>query len=254
MIRHLILMMVVTLSVNSSFAQKGKLSFEFGVGLNSYSMRNLNQFYIDSFAEKFELLDNPIKKGLNGFTSVKFQPTELFDIGVYGGYQYGETRSNIEFIFIDNFGDQYETHNGTFLLKTEAIIIGLTNSWYISHLLKFQNKESTFLQNFRFATELNAGVGFSKVTSDVQYPTFKQATFYEFFTSTDFQGQVALKFEYDYVTKPIIGTIGVKIGYQYFKTKTVKDRYNEEWIVLDEYPINLDFSGIFGAIYLSFGK
>jgi len=233
---------------------KNKLSFELGCGVNNFSMQNLNQFYIDSFATKFDLLQNHIKKGYNGFASVKYQPSNLFDIGFYGNYQYGDTRSNLKFVSIDNFGNPNEIHKGTFLLKTEAVGFGLTNSWYISHLLKFQEKESKFLQRFRMATELNAGVGFSKITSDIQYPTFKEATFYEFFTSTDFQGQIALKFEYDYITKPIIGTIGFKIGYQYFKTKAVKDKYEDEWTVLNQYPINLDFSNLFGAIYLGFGK
>lgn len=248
--------LILTLLISSvSFSQnKNKLSFEFGYGANSFSMKNLNQYYIDSFAVKLDLLDTPIKKGFNGFASVKYQPAELFDVGFYGKYQFGETIGSPSINETDLTGNLIASHKGEFILKTEAVSIGLTNSWYISHLLKFQNKESKFLQNFRIATELNAGVGFSKITSDVQYPTYKQATFYEFFTSTDFQGQIALKFEYDYTSKPIINTIGFKIGYQYFKTKTVKDRYTNEWIVLDEYPINLDFSGLFGAIYLSFGK
>ena len=233
---------------------KDKLSFELGYGLNSFSMQNINQYYIDSFATKFNLLENHIKKGYNGFASVKYQPANLFDLGVYGNYQYGETIGNPIANETDNFGQIVTTHEGKFILKTEAIGIGITNSWYLSHLLKFEEKESKFLNRFRIATELNAGIGFSKVTSDIQYPTYKQATFYEFFTSTDFQGQIALKFEYDYTLKPVIGTIGFKVGYQYFKTKTVKDRYGAEWIVLDQYPINLDFSSLYGAVYISFGK
>jgi hypothetical protein len=242
------------IAANITFAQKNKLSFELGYGVNSYSMKNLNQYYIDSFATKFDLLENHIKRGFNGFLSLKFQPTNLFDVGVYGNYQYGTTVGQPKANEYDNLGQIITTHEGNYTLKTEAIGVGITNSWYISHLLKFEEKENTFLKRFRIATELNAGVGFSKITSDIQYPTYKLGTFYEYFTSTDFQGQIALKFEYDYTLKPIIGTIGFKIGYQYFKTKTVKDRHGEKWIVLDTYPINLDFSGMFGAIYLSFGK
>lgn len=249
----LVIVVVITISTNIN-AQKNKLSFDFGYGINSFSMKNLNQFYIDSFAGNLNLLETPIKKGFNGFTSIKYQPTELFDVGFYGNYQFGETKNNLVTNITDFTGQIIETHNGTFQLKTEAIGVGITNSWYISHLLKFQEKESQFLQRFRIATELNLGVGFSRVTSDIQYPTYKQATFYEFFTSTDFQGQIALKFEYDYIKKPLVSTIGFKIGYQFFKTKTVIDRYNAEWIVLDKYPINLGFSGLFGSIYLGFGK
>ncbi len=238
-----------------SFSQnKNKLSFEFGYGINSFSMRDINQYYIDSFALRFDLLENKIKKGYNGFASIKFQPGNIFDIGIYGNYQFAQTIGNPTYIETDNSGQLIATHKGEFVLKTEAIGIGLTNSWYISHLLNFQEKKSVFLQRFRIATEVNAGIGFSKVTSDIQYPTLQQGTFYDFFTSTDFQGQIALKFEYDYLLNPIVGTVGFKMGYQYFKTKTVKDRYNQEWVVLSQYPINLDFSSFFGSIYLSIGK
>lgn len=217
-------------------------------------MKNINQFYIDSFATRFDLLENHIKKGSNGFVAVKYQPTNLFDLGFYGSYQYGEAVGKPVFNEIGDFGQLIATHQGNFILSAEALGLGITNSWYVSNVLNFQEQESKFLQRFRIATELNLGLGFSKVTSDIQVSTFKQATFYEFFTSRDFQGQIALKFEYDYTLKPVIGTIGFKVGYQYFKTKTVKDRYREEWIVLNQHPINLDFSGVFGAVYLSFGK
>lgn len=249
-----ILILVLFISSVSFSQNRNKLSVDFGYGVNSFSMKNINQFYIDSFATKFNQLENHIKKGYNGFTSLKYQPVNLFDIGLYGNYQFGETIGYPKVDETDGLGQIIATHEGKYILKTEAIGIGITNSWYISQLLNFQEKESKFLQRFRIATELNAGVGFSKVTADIQYPTYKLGTFYDYFTSTDFQGQVALKFEYDYTLKPIIGTIGFKIGYQYFKTKTVKDRYNEDWNVLNKYPINLDFSSLFGAVYLSFGK
>jgi hypothetical protein len=252
--RSFILILSFVIVANGTFAQKNKLSFELGYGINSYSMKNINQYFIDSLATKFDLLENHIKRGFNGFLSLKYQPTNLFDVGLYGNYQFGTTLGHPKFDETDMLGQIIATHEGKYTLKTEAIGFGVTTSWYISHLLKFEEKESKFLQRFRIATELNAGLGFSKITSDIQYPTYKLGDFYEYFTSSDFQGQIALKFEYDYTLKPIVGTIGFKIGYQYFKTKTVKDRYGEKWIVLDNYPINLDFSSLFGAVYLSFGK
>lgn len=33
-----------------------------------------------------------------------------------------------------------------------------------------------------------------------------------------------------------------------------KNKLNQEWVVLDEYPINLDFSGFYFGVYLKLGR
>ncbi len=250
--------LVFTLALLSSitiFAQnKNKLSFELGYGVNTFQMQTLNQDYIKSDIIPGNIFENKIEQGSNIFLNLKFQPTNLFDIGVYGNYQFGNTSASPKMYVLDDLGQTIDTAIGDFVLRTEAIGLGVTNSWYISHILKFQDSKSSFLKNFRIATEFSVGVGFSKVTHDYQYPTLQSSSFYEFFTSQDFQGQVALKFEYDYLSSPLFGTIGLKIGYQYFKTKTVKDRHGKEWVVGQVKPINLDFSGLFGSVYVGFGK
>lgn len=239
-----------------SFAQsKHKLTFEIESGIHSYSMNKLNSLYIDSFAIPNKSLNSTLKMGNSFNLAIKYKPINLFDIGLYGKYQYGKTKGNPELNFFDDIEQKIITHKGEYTLLANAISIGITNSWYISHLLKFQEKESKFLNRFHVATELNLGIGFSKVTSDIRYPTYKVVDFYSYHTSTDFQGHLAVKLEYDYVVKPIISSIGLKFGYQYFRTQSVQDKYSDKWLVLTEQEtINLDFSGFFSSIYFSFGK
>jgi len=235
-------------------AQKNKLSFDIGVGKNSYKMEAINKFYFDSFSIPNRIFDKNINKGQNIFINLKYQPYMFFDIGIYGNYQYGEINYTKELILTDMYGDS-EIYIGKHNLKTEALSFGLINSWYINEILKFQNKESKFIQNSIIAIELNAGVSFSKVSFDFIYPSLKTASaYYSFSSLNDFQGHVSLKYEYVYMKKPIISIIGLKVGYQYIVTKNVKDKYNEIWIVKENKPINLDFSGFVYSIYLSFGK
>jgi len=256
--KSIIVIIIILACVIKSNAQnyKNKLSFEFGYGINGYSMGKLNEFYIDSFAAKPNicLLKDKITSGQNFNFALRYQPTGLFDIGIYGNYQYGSSKHNPTFTERDDFGLPIKDHTGTYELKTQAIGVGLTSTWYVSHILKFNEKENKFLKRFHFGVELNGGIGFSKVTTDIRVSTLPIVSFYEYFTSTDFQGQAGLKFEYDFVKSPIISAIGIKGGYQYFRTQTVKDRLDRNWEVLGQHPINLDFSGFYIGTYLKIGK
>lgn len=234
---------------------QNRLSFEFGYGVNSYSMGKLNEFYIDSFALKphINVLQDYIKSGQQFRLGINYKPIGLFDFGLYGSYQYGNSKSRPLWTETDEFGAPIQEHRGSFELRTEAISVGINTTWYVSHLLKFQEKENT-LNRFHFGIELNGGIGFSKAVADMRYETYPIGSFYEYFSSRDFQGQVGLKAEYDFTKYPLFTTLGIRFGYQYFRTKTVKDRLGRDWEVLGQYPINLDFSGFYFGTYLKLGR
>ena len=106
-----------------------------------------------------------------------------------------------------------------------------------------------------FGVELNAGIGFSKISSDLQPPHgVAEKKEYLSYNSQDFQGKIGLKVEYDITKSLFFTTIGFKGGYQYFTTKAVKDRLDNEWNVNNKHPISLDFSGVYFGIYLKVGK
>lgn len=237
------------------FAQNhDKLSFEFGVGKNHFSMETLNQYYVDSFAVKNQMLDNGIYSGNQFFIGLKYRPNSSYDFGLFGNYQCGKTTGKPKQIITDDFGNQIGTKELDFILKTEAIGLGISSCWYISHFLKFHEKESTVLNRFHLGLEFSVGIGFSKAIVDLRDPEYYLTSSYDYFTSQDFQGQVVLKLEYDYLKSTVISSFGIKSGFQYFKTKTLKDRQDNEWIVKSEYPISLDFSGLFGSVFLTIGK
>lgn len=241
---------------NLAKAQNNKLSFEFSCGQHFFSMENYNRYYIDAAGIENWGFKDGMKKGIGFYTAIKYKPTKLFDIGLSGNYQSGKTIGSPEMKIFNIMGEVIETHYGDFQYKSETIGVGLVNSWYVDHILKFEEKRFRFINRCHLAIELYGGMGFSKMTSDLKYPTYPIApgNFKIFTSDRDFQSQIALKLEFDYLKSPIIGSIGLKGGYQYFRTKTLKDRLGKEWIVTGNHPINLDFSGFFGAVFLTVGK
>lgn len=233
-----------------------KLSFEFGYGLNKYSMENLNRYFIDSVTSQSnpKILDKKIEKGQKFDLSINYRPSKYFNIGLFSSYQYGSQSSAPKFIETDNFGNVIAKHERSYELKTQAISFGINSTLFLNTLLKLDQKNSKFLQNLKLGVGLNGGAAYSKVISDMRSKSFPSASYYEFFESMDFQGQAFIDIGYYFSKSNLFSSIGIKLGYQYFVTKTVRDRLDNEWVIFNEYPINLDFSGFFIGTYIMIGK
>jgi hypothetical protein len=254
-LNRLLLLLILIVSKNVFSQQTSKFSFEIETGYNSFSMNNLNRYYIDTFAKKNNLLEKKIEKGKSFTFLLKYQFVDLIDFGIYGNYQFGNSNGHPIFVRIDDFGNVIDKHEGNYDFKTEGLSVGLSNSFYISHLLKFRDKKNKFLNRLKLATEIDLGYGIAKATSILTYPTL-EGSFpnISIMNSKDLQGKFSLKMEYEYLKNPIISSIGFKFGYQYFKTKTLKDYNSSDWRVMDKYPINLDFSGIYASFFVNVGK
>lgn len=242
------------IAVAANAQNQNKLSIEFIAGMNEFKMNDFNQYYIDSFALNYDLLEGGISSGQQYSLSLKYQPIGLFDIGIYGNYQFGQTNGGSQIILTDEFGVPTGSYKTDLSVRLQSIGAGISTTWYVSHILKLHEKESSFLQRFHFGLILNGGVGFSRSIIDLRDPMYPQFSAYNYYSSTDFQGQIGLMAEYDITKNPIITSIGIKGGYQLQMTNTLKDRQGNDWVVLGEYPVTLDFSGFFGAIYLKIGK
>lgn len=234
----------------SAQGDTNKLSIDFGYGINSYSMGSVNQF-IDTL--NTTELTNKITSGEQFRLGINYQPIGLFNLSIYGSYQYGNSSSPRLLIETDEWGSTIQEHKGTFELRTEAMGLGLASTWYISHLLKFHEKDNV-LNRLHFGLELNGGIGFSNATTSIRYPTLPYYSGEYSFSSQDFQGQIGLKATYDFTKSPLSSSLGIRGGYQFFKTKTLKDRSGKEWVVHEEHPINLDFTGFYFGAYIMIGK
>ena len=249
--------MVVILFVFANtllFSQEAnRFSVEFGAGYNSFAMNDLNEYYIETFAIPLKTLDEKIERGTNYNLQIKYQPRALFDFGLYGNYQFGKAIEHPVYTETDNAGNEIK-HTGNFILKTDALSCGLSSCLYLSSLLKLHEKRGKFLNRLHVAAELNAGIGFSRSLLLSGFPTLGYEAYMYMFTSKDFQGQFSLKIAYTYLQNPLVSALGFKLGYQYLKTRNLKDINGEEWLVLGLYPIDLDFSGVNASLFLTVGK
>jgi hypothetical protein len=251
-----ILLLASCLSIINVFSQKEKaISLEFGYDLHIYEMNGLNNDLSNGFlTNQLNESENTIQNGQNFQFNLAYQPIALFDIGAYGGYQYANQKSAPSFYQMNEYNLPIKECSGRYELRTEAITVGLATTWYVSHVLKFQEKEN-MLNRLHFGVELNVGIGFSKISSNLQPPSgVIEKKEYLSYSSQDFQGKIGLKVEYDITKSLFFTTIGFKGGYQYFTTKAVKDRLDNEWNVNNKHPISLDFSGVYFGIYLKVGK
>jgi hypothetical protein len=249
MTRQLLILFLIGLSFNGISQNDNKLSVEFGYGYHMYSMDNVNEFYIDSFVNVISP-KTPAKKITSGqsfYVKTQYQLNKYIDVGIYGSFQNGKTQSTWTFVETDNFGDTVEVYPSSNDFSTQSIGVGVTNSFYLSEFI-LSNDE---LKNkFRFGTELNLGWGFSRAIIDIRGEKIHD---YDFSTSKDFQSQFGLKTEFDLIQQPFFITIGVRGGYQYYRTGILQDRLGENWDILDN-DIHLDFSGLYVGGYIKLGK
>ena len=252
-------LIIITLAIFSSAAihaqnEKQILSVEFAYGVNQFDMGALNQYYIDSFAARpgINLLEERITSGQHFRLGVNYRPIVLLDIGIYGNYQFGNSEASSNITFTDELGTPIGDRTRNFALCTEAIGAGISTTWYISHLLKFQEKENK-LNRVHLGVELNGGIGFSRAISELTYEIESMNYEYEILTSRDFQGQGGIKLEYDLTTSSIFTTLGIRLGYQYFNTQTLQNLAGNDWLV-NTRPINLDFSGGYFGVYVKIGR
>ncbi len=239
-----------------NFTHAQKFNVELGFNRNQYKMEAINSYYIDAFASQahINILQEHINSGNQALINISYRPSGLLDFGLYASYQSGGAKGYPVTIIYDNIGSQISCHKGCLELDTRAFSFGLSNTWYISHLLKFQEKQTT-LNRVHLGIELMGGYGFSDVQFEMYYPTYTEIPIMSLKHSANaFQGQLGFKLEYDFVLNPIITSLGIRGGYQYFRTGNVKNKLDQEWVVLGEYPINLDFSGFYFGVFLKLGR
>ncbi len=254
----LVLLALFTTTV--SFSQGNHhLSFQAGVGVNSFQMGQISEHYVDNFLAIWDLVDLDESRGINdGRTfrfSVNYHPSSLFDFGVYGIYQNAQQLGRATNVFIGSSGDLNDDIVGIFRLNASAIGVGLTNSWYISQVLNWQESDAKFLRNFHFGIELSAGVAWSMayIEIDNNSPTYSNYTSYT--ARPALQSEIGCKTEYSLTKSEIYSALGLRVGYQFFRTAVLQQQYAGSWIVgPNQEPMNLDFSGIYVGAYLRLGS
>ena len=253
--KDLLLSILLILFCTSILGQDDKvLSFDIGYGFNSYKMEDLNTYYIDSLAAKPEndLLRNYVEKGEYFRIGVNYKPVNWVEFGLNANYQFSSLKSSPWEEYFDSEIGQEVFNKSYYELRTEVIGIGFGATLFFSECFKSQEN---YIKITRLGLEMIGGLSFTKVSTIhlvKTFQTFDRTNMY--YAKETFQSQIGLKAEYDFTTTPIITSLGLRAGYQFLKTGVVRDAANQEWNVNDQYPITLDFSGVYFGVYLKIGK
>ncbi len=237
-----------------------KVSFEFTK--NQYAMKQLNSFLLDTLYNGTtngyfkSPPTNEINSGNNFGFSILYRPLKFQTIGIYGGYQLGKLNRVAQFeTIIDPFTSETETINGQLTYTASSIFSGVTTETIIDELI-FDNSKR-FWEKASWIIAMQGGVGYSMFrdksvwsgeTSIVQIQNYN-------YNSIDFHGKISMNFEYELSKNPLITSLGIKCGYQFLKTKNIKNDAGETIINTDgKEKMNLDFSGAFLGVYFNIGK
>lgn len=260
-----ILFITIYLFINlSGFSQNlGDFNVSIEGNLNQFKMKQLNNFLLDTVynGTAAGYYDSPptneIRKGCSFGLSVNYQPLKFQSFGLYGGYQYGSIERNpqVEYI-IDPWTMETGTLNGAFTYSTRSISVGITTTTYLDALIF--DTTSHFWKRASWGVELNAGVGYAMLRARQVWISdsedLSSETYNIHHDALGFQGQISMKFGFQITQSKLLSTLGIKFGYQYFKTKDVANDISLYIYSSDEGTSNLNFSGLFGSVYLIIGK
>lgn len=253
-----IYIVVLLVLSNIAISQEGypKISLELGYNYQRTDMTKFNH-HLDLIKTDVFKLDDRLDYVNNFKLAIKVKPISLFDFGVYFGNQQ---------ITVERFPIQKKLNPdltttdvlGYHKNKITSLDIGFASTLYLDHFFKNDNR---ILEKIYFGLDIQVGIGFSKYYSETHYNTFFPTSVGSAIRKADgFQGQVGLSFEYSFFKVPFITALGVRLGYQFYNTSSLEDRFgikwgdsNYEWTSADE-EINLDFSGIYYGVYLKIGK
>jgi hypothetical protein len=225
-------------------------------------MRQLNNFLLDTLYNGTtngyfkSPPTNEINSGNNFGLSLLYRPLKFQTIGIYGGYQVGKLNRVAQFeTIIDPFTAEKETINGQLTYTASSILTGIATETTIDELI-FNNSDR-FWKKASLIIAMQGGLGYSIFrdksvwsgdTSIIQIQNYN-------YNSIDFHGKISINFEYELSKNPLLTSLGVRCGYQFLKTKNIKNDAGETIINTNgQVKMNLDFSGAFLGVYLNIGK
>jgi hypothetical protein len=237
-------------------------NLELGVNRHHFKMDELNNRFVQRAIDSDTmLLTQHLTRGFQLQARTSFRVHRLFDVGFSLGYQNGKTEHNpTANIHVDNVPDVfpfvwiYDSIEGIYGVNAHGFTIGLSSSFYFSELLNFSQKENWF-NRLGLALDFQVGYAFSRVSVYNGWPgsMYQHANYNREYDSQSLVGQLGFKAEYDLLRSDLLAAIGVRGGYQFYKTGSVKTITDIEWRV-DGEPMRLDFSGVYFGVYLKLAR
>ncbi|MFM6935740.1 MAG: hypothetical protein ACKOXP_09865, partial [Flavobacteriales bacterium] len=231
-----------------------RFSFDYSVGYQYLKMNDLNQYYIDSFALKYQFFNQHIHTAYSRTFQCQYQLSPLFGVGLQTKLDHARITSDIPLYVMDSVGNIINTLNSHNELQVKNVGVGIFGSLNGIELIKRMTGKQ-----FDEKLKMDLQVGTSYHYADV---SFTQSSIYsvdvQHMTASTIGGNIQLKLSYP-ILKKLTSSLRLKmiLGYQYAHTKNLQYLVNSgygktDWVVLEKYPITANFSGLNAGIGLSY--
>lgn len=230
---------------------ENELNVKFSYNRNTYSMSDLNQFLTDPKTYDSNIYSetpsDKVRSGNHFSLNIKYQWNQFFDVGIYGSYQQGGFTRQHSFSFYDSMVGDTVVVEFDYELKSFAFGTGISSTVYLNHLLSHESNTSR--NHLMYGVNLMSGIGFATV-QDLFVFDFEQQNINH--RAQSFQGIADLFVEFPLTNSNFMSSVGMNIGYQYFKTGFVRNSVGPEIPnTIDPVKLKLDFSGVFFGAYLN---
>lgn len=257
---HVKVLIIVTCFIClSSFSQsEERLSIEFAGAQNDYAMDKVNSMLTSNVVNSPTFYPpgttiNTIRTGYSFQLTAAYHVLHFVSIGVFGAYQEAHIHQN-PFITYDFSNGETQIIEAQHRFQVSNYNYGISSELLINKLFHFDTFESLLLQRIEIGIPLK--FGFSQFTStSVLYDKFNGYTGTTINKATNYMGKTGLKLGFNFLKEPIFSSIGFELGYQFNKSRVLKDFVgNELEDFFDGTKINADFSGAYFGFYLNFRR
>lgn len=247
-------------------AQKlGDFSVEYGFNLAQFAMNTAKEYvrtdstYNPFYPNQKKSFFNDLSTGFHQTFSTHYQISNFLAIGIATNYQCSNllrTFPHTTSISGPDENGNYKINEGRIENKTESFSVGLSSQLYLNKLLHFEKNKSPILQKITASFGVKGMFGWAKFKEKMSIENYPFGNWsYRFDTQNfNFQGELALS--YPLFRKNLFANAGIKIGYQYFSTPTLKNIVDEAIYTNGEpkKEVNLDFGGLYYGVFVQIGK
>ncbi len=240
----------------STFAQKGKLDFNFTYSSQQARMSVINEFLHDQNFEKATLFtENSYLQKCNKIQGqIDYQCAKYINIGVFTSYQNTGLIVNHQFFVFDPVENSTTKYAYDYQLMADNISYGISYSILYHEIFNFRNK-SNFLKRCIIKNVFNWGLAFSTLRSAQIGIMPMKYELNEFdFRSMHLNGDISVNLNYELINKIFLSSVGIRFGYQFNKSGIIKNIIGQTLLLSNDRSVNLDFSGVYLGLNFSIGK
>jgi hypothetical protein len=185
---------------------------------------------------------------------LNYQFRNYLMLGLYSNYQFAQCIIDRNFVVYDASENSTTYFNTDWITKSNTLSFGVNLAICYDNLSKHFFK-TKYLQQIKFSNQIKVGHAQSNLLS---YYVFNEPIQLEFprnnGASKHFVADLSMSVAFPLRTSHILSSIGLNIGYQYYKSGIIRNVANQSISISNGTQVHLDFSGFYFGLHMTIGK